>query len=72
MQPHPRVIQIGRLAAAVALTLGVGTVGFHLILHESWFQAFYRAVVTSTLAVTCPFPGISGSESRRFPYRNVV
>jgi voltage-gated potassium channel len=34
---------------AVAVTIVGGTIGFHLILHESWFQSSYRAVVTSTL-----------------------
>jgi voltage-gated potassium channel len=36
-------------AAAVAVVLGFGTVGFRLILHESWLQSFYRAVVSSSL-----------------------
>jgi voltage-gated potassium channel len=35
--------------AAVVATQIVGTLGFRLILHESWLQAFYRAVVTTTL-----------------------
>ena len=49
MQPRLRVIQIGRLLAAVVLTLGAGTVGFRHILHETWLQSLYRAVITSTL-----------------------
>jgi len=44
-----RLRQIARLLAAVAATLGVGAVGFRLILHETWLQAVYRAVVTTTL-----------------------
>jgi voltage-gated potassium channel len=35
--------------AAVVAVLGVGTVGFRLILDEPWLQAFYRAVVSSSL-----------------------
>jgi voltage-gated potassium channel len=35
---------------AILLTCAAGTIGFHLILEESWFQSFYRTVVTSTLA----------------------
>ena len=35
--------------AAVAATIVGGTIGFHLILRESWFQSAYRAVVTATL-----------------------
>jgi voltage-gated potassium channel len=37
------------LGALVALLVG-GTVGFHLILHERWLAAFYRTIVTATLA----------------------
>ena len=36
------------LAAAVAV-LALGTIGFHRILHESWLESFYRALVTSSL-----------------------
>jgi voltage-gated potassium channel len=38
------------LGAAIAVTCVVGTVGFRLFLEESWFQSFYRTVVTVTLA----------------------
>jgi voltage-gated potassium channel len=38
------------LITAIALTCVAGTIGFRLILHESGFQAFYRTVVTITLA----------------------
>jgi voltage-gated potassium channel len=41
--------RIVRIYLAAALLLAVGTVGFKLILHESWLNAFYRTVVTSTL-----------------------
>jgi len=46
---HVRLRQIARLLLAVALTLAVGTVAFHESIHESWFQSFYRSVVTVTL-----------------------
>jgi voltage-gated potassium channel len=49
MAPHVRLRQIGWLLAAVLLTLVVATIGFHASLHESWFQSFYRGVVTVTL-----------------------
>ncbi len=49
MAPNVRLRRVGWLLAAVALTLVVGTVGFHESLHESWFQSFYRGVVTVTL-----------------------
>lgn len=44
----PRRIAYG-LTAAVGVLLG-GTIGFHHLLHERWVQAFYRAVVTTSLA----------------------
>jgi voltage-gated potassium channel len=34
---------------AFAVMLGGGTVGFHEVTTETWVQAFYRAVVTTTL-----------------------
>jgi voltage-gated potassium channel len=36
------------LSGAVAV-IAAGTVAFHSVTHESWLQAFYRAVVTSSL-----------------------
>jgi voltage-gated potassium channel len=44
-----RLHQIERVLAAMALTLAGGTIGFRETLHETWFQSFYRAVVTVTL-----------------------
>jgi voltage-gated potassium channel len=44
-----RLRQIEVLLGAVAAAIVFGTVGFRLALDESWFQAFYRAVVTATL-----------------------
>jgi len=46
---HFTLGRIARIYAAAASLLVVGTVGFRLILHESWLNAFYRTVVTSTL-----------------------
>src|SRR5437868_13346288 len=34
---------------ATVLALVGGTVGFRLILHESWFQSLYRAIITASL-----------------------
>jgi voltage-gated potassium channel len=50
VNPSLRLRQILRLLVGVVLTLVAGTVGFHYTLDESWFQAFYRGVVTATLA----------------------
>ena len=61
MERNLRLIQIGRLLAAVFVTLAAGTVGFQLILHESWFQSFYRAVITSTLTGLDTVPSTDGA-----------
>jgi voltage-gated potassium channel len=44
-----RLHQIELLLAAIAATLAGGTIAFRETLHETWFQSFYRAVVTVTL-----------------------
>ena len=41
--------RVVRVFLAAAIVLGCGTVGFRLILDESWLNAFYRTVVTATL-----------------------
>ena len=38
-----------RIFGAAAVLLAVGTVGFRLIIGESWLGSFYRTVVTATL-----------------------
>ena len=48
---------------SVGATLGVGTIGFRLILHESWFQCFYRAVITSTLTGLDTVPSSNGARA---------
>jgi voltage-gated potassium channel len=49
VQANLRVRQTIRVLVAVAATTVVGTIGFRLILHESWLQSAYRAIVTTTL-----------------------
>jgi voltage-gated potassium channel len=49
MAPNIRLRQIVRVLVAIAATLVGGTIGFRETLDESWFQSFYRAVVTVTL-----------------------
>jgi voltage-gated potassium channel len=61
MAVHVRLRQIAWLLAAVAATLLVGTIGFRETLHESWFQSFYRAVVTATLSGLDSIPANNGS-----------
>ncbi|HVH51269.1 MAG TPA: potassium channel family protein, partial [Gaiellaceae bacterium] len=63
MRGNPRLTQIGRLLAAVALALGAGTIGFHSVLHESWFQSLYRAVITSTLTGLDTVPSSDGARA---------
>ena len=50
-----------RAQAAFALVLIVGTIGFHAIMGEGWVEAFYRAVVTTTLTgLDTPPPTAAG------------
>jgi voltage-gated potassium channel len=49
MDPLRRLRQIALLALAVVITIAGGTVGFHQILKETWFQSFYRSIITATL-----------------------
>jgi voltage-gated potassium channel len=41
--------RFGYALAAMTVVLTIGTLGFHAVLHESWMQSFYRAVVSSSL-----------------------
>src|SRR5205085_8935494 len=41
--------RLARVFLAAGVVIGTGTVGFRVILDESWLNAFYRTVVTSTL-----------------------
>ncbi len=61
MQPNLRRRQVVRLVAAIALTLGGGTVGFHATMEEDWLQSLYRSVVTATLAGLDTVPKNDGS-----------
>jgi len=45
----PELRRIGLAASAVSAVIAGGTIGFHSILNETWDQAFYRTVVTTTL-----------------------
>src|SRR5205085_8213760 len=44
-----RLRQAEFMLIATVLALVGGTVGFRLILHESWFQSLYRAIITASL-----------------------
>lgn len=58
-----RLRQTARLLAALAATLLGGTIGFRETIHESWFQSFYRAVVTTTLTGLDSVPTNNGAAS---------
>jgi len=61
MDAARRLRQTTWLLIGVATTLAVGTVGFRLILDETWFQAFYRAVITATLTGLDTVPPSNGA-----------
>jgi voltage-gated potassium channel len=50
-----------RVLFAVAATLAGGAIGFRLILHETWLQSLYRAVVTTTLTGLDTVPSNDGA-----------
>jgi voltage-gated potassium channel len=41
--------RIGYALGAATAVIVAGTIGFHYTTHEGWIQAFYRAIVTSSL-----------------------
>jgi voltage-gated potassium channel len=61
MQPNLRLLQVARVAIAIALTLAGGTLAFHRTLPESWLQSFYRSVVTESLAGLATVPSSDGA-----------
>ncbi len=61
MQARVRLPQALRVLAAIAVAIGGGTVAFHATLHESWFQSFYRAIVTASLAGLDTVPATNGA-----------
>jgi voltage-gated potassium channel len=56
-----RLRQTAWLLLAVAVALGAGTIGFREILHETWLQSFYRAVITATLTGLDTVPSSNGA-----------
>jgi voltage-gated potassium channel len=63
VRANPRLAQITRLLGAVVVALAGGTVGFHIALDESWFQSFYRAVITATLTGLDTVPSGNGARA---------
>jgi voltage-gated potassium channel len=52
-----------RLAAAILVTIVGGTLGFQASLSEGWYQSFYRAIVTATLAGLDTVPKTDGARA---------
>ena len=63
MAENVRPPQVARLLVALTATLAGGTIGFRETLHESWFQSFYRAVVTLTLTGLDSVPSNDGARA---------
>jgi voltage-gated potassium channel len=61
MAANARLRQTVRLIAALTATLVGGTVAFRETLHESWFQSFYRTVITVTLTGLDSVPSSDGA-----------
>jgi voltage-gated potassium channel len=51
------------LGAAVLATVLGGTIGFHVILGETWFQSFYRSVITASLTGLDTVPASDGARA---------
>jgi voltage-gated potassium channel len=63
VKPRLRIEQILRVGAAIAAALVGGTIAFHATLSEGWFQSFYRAVITTTLAGLDTIPQSNGARA---------
>jgi voltage-gated potassium channel len=61
VQANLRLRHILRLAGAIVVTMLGGTIAFHETLAENWMQAFYRSVVTATLAGLDTVPKNNGA-----------
>ena len=61
MAANARLRQIALLLSALVAALAAGTVAFREVLHESWFQAFYRTVITLTLTGLDSVPSGDGA-----------
>ena len=63
MDTRLRLRQTLRVLVALTVTLGGGTLGFHSFLDESWFQSFYRSMVTASLAGLDTVPRTDGARA---------
>jgi voltage-gated potassium channel len=56
-----RARRVAYAAAGLVVTLVFGTLGYHHYLNETWLQAFYRSMVTVTLAGLDTVPRTDGA-----------
>ena len=56
-----RARRVAYAAAGLVVTLVFGTLGYHHYLNETWLQAFYRSMVTVTLAGLDTVPKTDGA-----------
>jgi voltage-gated potassium channel len=56
-----RARRVAYAAAGLVVTLVFGTIGYHHYLNETWLQAFYRSMVTVTLAGLDTVPRTDGA-----------
>ena len=56
-----RARRVAYAAAGLLVTLVFGTIGYHHYLNETWLQAFYRSMVTVTLAGLDTVPRTDGA-----------
>jgi voltage-gated potassium channel len=63
VQPNLRLRQVLRLTGLIVVTVVGGTLGFQSSLSEGWYQSFYRAIVTATLAGLDTVPKTNGARA---------
>jgi voltage-gated potassium channel len=63
VDPVRRLRQISILGVAVLATIVGGTIGFHLILAETWFQSVYRSIITASLTGLDTVPANNGARA---------
>ena len=57
-----RIERFAAAAASILVLFGIGTVGFHITMHEPWHAAFYRTVITATLTGLDSAPSTTSAE----------
>jgi voltage-gated potassium channel len=63
VDPLRRLRQLVFLFLAVVATIAGGSVGFHETLGETWFQSFYRSIITASLTGLDTVPPNNGARA---------